>query len=327
MGASVAKKTRCYATGLNLVPLSDVKNNGYERPQELSRRLRAEQAAEEAKALKAAELADPIFIAKKEFEERVNQTSREVTARLTKWWGRSVPDCEEGIRFDECPVDDIGLEQTETPVPMPDFERAITAYAETLPAKGVTFTDDDSRRKWALFCWNAASTGTCINNETLTRLTERAGSLGIGITLPRAKVKQATEKPEATFDDIASTLSTQSDAGNKALRIAAVDAALTGEVRQTWAAFKESLYRNFNGFLLTDAQGLTFYRAMVERRANFLRPTDYDSTRVSLTRSGDLPAHLRFPHEQLQIDMETADLSDPEVRRTFNHRERQLQGR
>ena len=119
MGASVAKKTRCYATGLNLVPLSDVKNNGYERPQELSRRLRAEQAAEEAKALKAAELADPIFIAKKEFEERVNQTSREVTARLTKWWGRSVPDCEEGIRFDECPVDDIGLEQTETPVPMP----------------------------------------------------------------------------------------------------------------------------------------------------------------------------------------------------------------
>ena len=56
-----------------------------------------------------------------------------------------------------------------------------------------------------------------------------------------------------------------------------------------------------------------------------LRPKDYDTVRVALARTGELPSHLIYPSEQIQIDLETADLSKPEVRREFNRRERQLQ--
>jgi hypothetical protein len=131
-------------------------------------------------------------------------------------------------------------------------------------------------------------------------------------------------KPEPTFDELLDSVSGESREGRKALINAAVDAALTGEIRQTWSAFEESLYRNFNGFVLTRKQSETIYKAMISQGMNLLRPTDYDKVRVALVRSGDLPKHLLYPQEIICIDMESADMNDLATRQEFNRRARQL---
>jgi hypothetical protein len=309
-------------TGLNLVPLSDVQDNGYESPRVLAARLQREEAEEKAKQLKAAE--DLRLAPVREYEAAMRELALQQTARLTKWWSRSVADVEEGIRFDECPVDDIGLDQTETPASMESFEASVKNFADSLPAKGITFTDDNSRRKWALYCWNAATTGTAINPQSLQILTERASALGIGITLPRVTKKETTEKPEPTYDELEAGLSTQSTAGNKELQKLAVDFAMTHELREMWAAFEGSLYRNFNGFKLSKKQWLLIYETIQRQGLNMMKAESFDLARIARVKSNDLPSHLLYPIERLQIEMEHANLADPNVRREFNTRQRQL---
>jgi hypothetical protein len=325
------KRTRKYATGLNLVPVSDVSNNGYESPRQLSQRLRKEDADQKAAAQRAAELADPMYQAEETFKQAVYSQAIAYGKRIAKMYSQNISDLESAVRYSEALADDLGLSTTENSQ-RDSFDGILQRFVDGLPKMGVTLTANGPRR-FALFVYvQITELKTALTDDNLKVLLNRLISVGafadgevIG-EFPRAK-KQATEKPEPTFDDIAATLSTQSDEGNKALKIAAVHAALTGPIREMWSAFTASLYQNFNGFVLTDAQGLTFYRAMVERRANFLRPQDYDAVRVSLTQSGDLPAHLRYPREQMVIDLENANLADPAVRRTFNQRERQLAGR
>jgi hypothetical protein len=254
--------------------------------------------------------------------------------KVAKFYGLPIAGIEDYIRMDMAPADFRGLPMTETRISNQEFDTKLTAFVENLPARGVTLSGDSARR-FALYCYVQSEAGTILDDASLTEMLRRTIDLGIygagvagRLTKPRATASQqpATESKPETFDDLANKLSTQSDAGNKALKSAAVDAALTGEVRATWAAFEESLYRNFNGFKLTRKQGELILKVMHERSLNMLKPSDYDQVRVSLARTGELPSHLIYPHEQLAIDMETADLSKPEVRREFNRRERQLRG-
>jgi hypothetical protein len=329
------RKTRRYATGLNLVPLSEVTNNGYEPPRVLAARLRREEQADQIAATKAAE--EKLMAPLREVEQQVREAARDHSKRVAKYWSQPLIDLEDAIRHDEVLIDlGLALEQTTTPITMPEFEGRITKFVGSLATLNMTLSDD-AKRRFALYCWvQATENGAGVTDETLAVMLDRCLALKIfrEVTgeFPRTRIKRAfvkpeTEKPEPTFDDIASTLSTQSDAGNKALKIAAVDAALSGPIREMWSAFAGSLYRNFNGFVFTEKQKCVFHEAMKERRMNWLRPTDYDLVRVALVRSHDLPAHLIYPKEQLQIDMESADMSKPEVWREFNRRERQLQGR
>ncbi len=242
---------------------------------------------------------------------------------------------EDYLKHGEALVDPRGLPATESPISMNDFNQLVQKFVDVLESRGMRITPNAVRR-FALYSWAQYDSGTVINDDTLRVLFERCLALNIfkGEITGYAEMVAAQEarkpkpaKTEPTFDDLASKLSTQSDAGNRALKIAAVDGALTGEIREMWAAFEASLYRNLNGFVLTRKQGELILKVMQERSLNLLRPADYDQVRVSLARTGELPSNLIYPSEQIQIDLETADLSKPEVRREFNRRERQLQER
>ena len=75
--------------------------------------------------------------------------------------------------------------------------------------------------------------------------------------------------------------------------------------------------------MLTPIQRQTFYDTMLRRGMNFHRPKDYDTVRVALAKSGDLP-NLLYPSERLELEMEMSDLNDRDVRRQFAQRSREL---
>jgi hypothetical protein len=334
----MSRKTRKYATGLGSVPLTPADNNGYESPRELSTRLRREEAEEIIKQQTAAEekLMAPVRAAEREFKQEASKQSAKVKAFYSKPLAVINDNTDPDDNLDLAPVDLFGdyplLEGPRDPqaesAAGKEFEQNLESSGCTLTAagwirlghyigrlrrhRGVSFA---SATSWMTALGRLFSLG-CFAAGELSGYAEM-------VAAQQAR-KPKPAKPEPTFDDLASQLSTQSDAGNKALKIAAVDAALTGPIREMWSAFAESLYRNFNGFVFTEKQKCVFHEAMKERRMNWLRPTDYDLVRVALVRSHDLPAHLIYPKEQLAIDMETADMSKPEVWREFNRRERQL---
>ncbi len=156
-------------------------------------------------------------------------------------------------------------------------------------------------------------------------------------TIPvQTPVEQPVTQPtaEQTLDELLETTSSETREGRAKIRDAVQRAAVHGEYHATWSAFEASLYENFSptpenvaqghkGFVMTPIQKQTFYDTMLRRGMNFHRPKDYDTVRVALCKSGDLPA-LLYPTERLEIEMEMSNLNDREVRRQFAQRSREL---
>lgn len=141
------------------------------------------------------------------------------------------------------------------------------------------------------------------------------------------KVKQeppVQPAPRHNLDKLLETVSAESTEGRKKLQEAIVDSLVNREWANCWAGFADSLYKNFDKFMLTERQKQTFYDTMVRRNLNLNRPADYDTCRVALVRSGDLPSHLLYPTEKLAHEVEDADMNDYNVRREFARRTRQL---
>lgn len=145
-------------------------------------------------------------------------------------------------------------------------------------------------------------------------------------TIPvQTPVEQPAAQPTAdqTFDELLETTSSETREGRAKIREAVQRAAVNGEYHATWSAFEASLFQNFGGFVLTPIQRQTFYDTMLRRGMNFHRPKDYDTVRVALCKSGDLP-NLLYPSERLELEMEMSDLNDRDVRRQFAQRSREL---
>src|SRR5882762_7462071 len=130
-----------------------------------------------------------------------------------------------------------------------------------------------------------------------------------------------SEKP--SLDRLLETVSGETREGRALLAEAVMETAIAEEYRPCWQAFTESLYRNFNGFVLSEPQRRLFYDTMVKWNCNFNRPKDFDRVRVAMCKNGDLPG-LLYESEKLDIEMEKADLNNLEVRREFARRSRQL---
>jgi hypothetical protein len=323
------KRNRTTVQDLNRLPVTEVGNkSGFQTRKEFYKEQEQITAREQAAAEE--KLMAPVRVAEKQFKQAASEHSAKIRSFFSRPASFIVENCE------NAPVDAYG------DYPLLDGARDLQAdnsvrqeFKQNLASSGCTLSESgQTRLDVYLDVLNyyrnislASVTSWAIGLERLNALgCFQPGEIsGYDNAVARGEARRPKPaKPEATFDDIASTVSTQSDAGNKALKYAAVDAALTGPIREMWSAFAESLYRNFNGFVFTEKQKCVFHEAMKERRMNWLRPTDYDSVRVALVRSHDLPSHLLYPKEQLLIDMESADLSKPEVRREFNRRERQL---
>jgi hypothetical protein len=140
----MSRKTRKYVTGLNLVPLSDVTNNGYEPPRVLAARLRREEQEAQIAATKAAEekLMAPVRAAEKQFK----QAASEHSAKIRFYFSKSPSVILENI--ENAPVDAYG------DYPLLEGTRDLQA--------------DNSVREE--FRQNLASSGCILNDAGQTRL-------------------------------------------------------------------------------------------------------------------------------------------------------------
>jgi hypothetical protein len=98
--------------------------------------------------------------------------------------------------------------------------------------------------------------------------------------------------------------------------------ALNDEQQKVWQAFTDSLYRNFNGFVLNRQQSLYIYNLMRRRGYSFLDPREYDATRIQAIRDKVLPESLLYPQEALDLYIESHDVNDPEVKHQILVRQR-----
>ncbi|MGD0163700.1 MAG: hypothetical protein ABSB39_14635 [Candidatus Sulfotelmatobacter sp.] len=137
------------------------------------------------------------------------------------------------------------------------------------------------------------------------------------------KKPESAPKP-TTLDNVLNSNNGETTEGRKAMINAVQEELVYRDYNKVWSAFASSLYENFNGFMLTERQKVTFYDTMIRRNKNFNRPADYDAVRVALVKSGDLPSHLLYPAEKLALEVEDADMNDFNVRQAFARRTRQL---
>jgi hypothetical protein len=144
-----------------------------------------------------------------------------------------------------------------------------------------------------------------------------------GDELANQSKRQESPKP-TTLDNILNSNNGETTEGRKRMVEAVTDSLIHRDFANCWAGFANSLYENFNGFMLTERQKQTFYDTMVRRNLNLNRPADYDLVRVALCRSGDLPSHLLYPAEKLALEVEDADMNDFNVRQAFARRTRLL---
>jgi hypothetical protein len=136
---------------------------------------------------------------------------------------------------------------------------------------------------------------------------------------PESPASKAT-----TLDSILNSNNGETTEGRKAMIEAVKDTLIHRDYRNCWAGFANSLYENFNGFMLTERQKETFYNTMLRRNLSLNRPADYDVCRVALVRSGGLPSHLLYPAEKLALEVEDADMNDRNVRQEFARQTRLL---
>jgi hypothetical protein len=205
------------------------------------------------------------------------------------------------------------------------IDNAFNRFREALAAEGVTLSPSGDQKIANASSANAIPNGiNWTKPEAFRSLYNHMSNLGAFSDADRTITQQPqpvqpVQEKKLTLDDI--SLSTRE--GERLGKEIAFDE-VTDQWAVTFRAFTDSLYRNFNGFILTDTQRRVFYDTMLRRGMDFTKPKDYDTVRVALVKSGDLPSHLLYPAEILDRDMESADLSNREVRQEFARRSRQL---
>jgi hypothetical protein len=317
------KKQKLTIYDLGKIPVTETKRDpsaGETLRQYLQRIAREEKQAADQQAVAI----DTLSAAGDRAKQECLAMSAEMT---TRFWTQELETLPAQIH-DPAAYEELFLEKSDEPVDANSIYDIVKAFLHTPPTD---ILSENSQRRFGLFCAAQVNSGVKIDPESLRVIFNRMMSLGIfkGETTfqertPEPTVREDVPPAEPTLDELLATTSSETREGRRILREAVHKAAVYGEYRETWAAFTDSLYRNFEGFVLSDSQEKTFYDTMVRRGMNFHRPADYDRVRISLVSSSDLPSHLLYPNERLELDMENADLNDRNVRREFARRSRAL---
>jgi hypothetical protein len=280
------------------------------------------QKAEAVKQAEAEKRQEPV----RKSELLLAQAAAEQTARLKKVWSQSCEKLQE-FPIEVIPVDHFGdFPVSETGDDAVAVGAAIRAFRAQYPG----LTDDDVSKLRAyleVLRLNRNVTMSSLKSWDLglERLVNIGAMTVAGYEPPVAPTREPERAPfKQTIDELLASTSAETREG-RAILVAAVTEDVISEFNQCWQAFTESLYRNFNGFVLSETQRQHFYNTMVRRNLSFNRPKDYDAVRRALVAAGELPSHLVYEFEKIDAEMESADLSNMEVRREFARRSRQLQ--
>ena len=279
----------------------------------------------------------------REAEQELREAAREASARIAMYW--KIPIAEIQMNPVSITRVDIAGDYEIGPRDEPAENAAWKEFQENLKSFGCTLSDAGLLRLSHYLVslnYHRGISLTSVSNfaTALERLVSlnvfQPGELTGYQQTPTKTVEQPVTQPpaEQTLDELLETTSSETREGRAKIRDAVQRAAVHGEYHATWSAFEASLYANFSptpenvaqghkGFVMTPIQKQTFYDTMLRRGMNFHRPKDYDTVRVALCKSGDLPA-LLYPQERLEIEMEMSNLNDREVRRQFAQRSREL---
>jgi len=303
---------------LHTVPVTPVTRHDTDYASFIAEENRREQAAAEA--------ADPTRQAEKANVAAMTKVAIEFRERLKKLY-RDVPTIEDYIRHDiEELVDDIGLPTQNPPVTMAEFEDRLRAFVEGLP-KSVTFDSDVAKRKFELYAFVAARQGTVIDNSTLQTLLERAETLDIGVTLPRATRKPSTVEPSATptWNGVQG-LSTEDREQRKQV-LQAVSEDFTSEVAAFFGLWRQQLARDY-GYVMPDPVIKRALQYVTDQNMNPLRHETWNIVRRVFTKNGWMltpdGSLMLTEREKLSELADRSDLNDREVRRQINLKNREI---
>jgi hypothetical protein len=308
------KRKRLISPTLSNVPLVEPKvvgdPTGNESLAEFRRRYNREQKQQSEAAIQqsVAELTDTMIQLRAAQREALFKVPSEELAAVTS----QVPEYVEGS------VDEVRSQ----------IKSALHTVIMELSRSGVTLRDSGRDKMVVVSRLNLTVDWRVAANWR--KLYEHMSESGLNVftdedvSLPK---KPEPPAPTPTIDAILNQNNGETTEGRKRMVKAVEDTLINREWRNCWAGFANSIYYNFDGYMLNEREKQTFYDTMVRRNLSLNRPADYDTCRVALVRSGDLGKgfpHLLYPSEILASQIEDADLNDREVRRQIAQRTRQL---
>jgi hypothetical protein len=316
------KKSKLSGTDIARLPRTEVKNeSGFQTRQEFYEQEERERQEVERRQKEMQER--PLRAA----EDELKQAAREQTERVKKFYSLPLQAMAEfGLDF---AVNDLAGDYPlhQGPVDSKSDAAAYRRFKENLASHGCTLSTEGWSRLGSYLAAVRFHRGISLSSVDSWAIgLERLVTLDIlqpgeitGYVKPTHDVKQPNVAVDPTFDELASKLSTESYEGRKAL-IAAAESEAQLELHPVWSAFESSLRTNFDGFVLTPTQRRKFYDTMIRQQMRLNYPPDYDRVRVALAKAGEIPSHLLYPAEKLEIDFESKSLDDYQNRRDFIRR-------
>jgi hypothetical protein len=264
-------------------------------------------------------------------EAELTQTIRELDKHARSFWSQQPIEAIIPKLYTEASKDFglSGVPDTQGQYTMDELKQSVASWTDNEMAKtGYEITSEAAGQKFVRYLLAQAFHGKDVRSSITAcflRLVEMGAFVDGDLTYDPSKAPRPVEAPapKANLDELLNTVSAESTEGRKKLIEAVTDAAITGEFRACWQAFVTSIYENF-GHVFTEQEKKLIYDTMIRRNRNFNRPADYDEIRVALAQSNNLPPHLVYPSERLALDVESADMSDWNVRREFARRTREL---
>ena len=321
------RKTRKYVQSIAALPLSPNKDNGYESGRVLADRLRREEQEAQIAAQKAAK--EKLLAPVREVEAQVRIAAREHSAKVAKFWRLPIASIEDYLRYDDEVVDDrLVLPTTTTPISNEEFCEVVKRFVESLPARGVEFSTPDSRRRFALFaCSQRDSRQAVIDDATLTAMLERCLALkifGSEVTgeLARAEIKQEQVQPKAATWSAVQDLNPE-NREQKKLIDRALGEDFTSEVAAFFGLWQEQLQRDY-GYTIPDNLIKRALQYVTDANMNPLRHETWNIVRRVFVKNGWFPAGMLTEREKLSELCETQDISNRDVRRAINLKNREL---
>jgi hypothetical protein len=267
----------------------------------------------------------------KRAEAEFTQTMRELNKHARDFWGRTFEAIIPQLYSDLSKDFVLSLPDTQDEYRLDELKAAVNTWLDTmLPKTGYDFISEVAGKKFCHYILAQAFHGKDVRSSAaiqacFERLLQLDAFQPGELSFDPAKAPRPVEASPArqNMDELLNTVSGESTEGRKRLVEAVTDAAITGEFRACWQAFVSSIYENFI-HVFTEQEKKLIYDTMIRRNKNFNRPADYDSVRVALVQSGNLPKHLLYPAEKLALEVENADMNDRNVRQEFARRTREL---
>lgn len=321
----MARKRKLTLQDLNSLPVSPVTEY---KSDETRAQFYAREAAEQ-NARKAAEQ-EKLMAPVRESETRLRQAAAEATKKVQKFWSLSMQDVSDyGIDFS--PLDPIG-DYTEGPR---DKKAEIAAYTDAehyLTGEGVTLSPEGWNRVGGyLEALHHHRNVSLASADSWLKAVDRLSSLGCFAggeltgyeNLTSRKPKQATVTPEPTptWSAVQGLSTERRDDRKKVLEAVAED--FTGEIAAFFGLWQEQLARDYN-YYIPDALIKRVLRYVTDQNLNPLRHETWNIVRRVFVKNGWFPAGMLTEREKLSELCETQDISNRDVRRAINLKNREL---